>query len=136
MRYIELTGLPAPVAPSGVDVERTAPRVSIAALLARLQRAMTAGAGVRRSSASLKEVDVELSVVAAELSRVIRAEGADPVATAELSNLTILAHALVSAATAREESRGTHWREDHPDTDPRYRFRYLLRMRANGRADR
>jgi L-aspartate oxidase len=126
MRRIELTELPIREAPSGAEVDRAAARVSVAALLERLQRAMTAGAGVRRSSTSLKEVDLELSVVAAELSGVIRSEGADPVAAAELSNLATLAHALVSVAAAREESRGTHWREDHPETDPRYRVRYLV----------
>lgn len=124
-RRIELTELPFPErlpGDAGVNADDLG---SVAALLARLQRAMTTGAGVRRSATSLEEVDVELSAVVAELSGVVQVEGADPVAVAELSNLATLAHALVRVAIAREESRGTHWRDDHPDTDPRYRVRYL-----------
>lgn len=134
LRRIELTELPAPGTPSGAASDSADGRVSVAALLERLQRAMTAGAGVRRSAASLEEVDTELSAVVAELSGVKRAEDTDPVAVAELSNLATLAHALVSAAVTREESRGTHWRDDHPDTDPRYRVRYVFERRADRRS--
>ncbi|HEY4571014.1 MAG TPA: hypothetical protein VIH10_16205, partial [Kribbella sp.] len=35
----------------------------------------------------------------------------------EATNLVTVASALIAAATAREESRGSHWREDHPDRD-------------------
>jgi L-aspartate oxidase len=124
-RRIELADLPVTGSPLKTSSDGAGGRVSVAGLLDRLQRAMTAGAGVRRSAASLEVVDLELSVVGAELSGVVGAEGTDPVAVAELSNLVTLAHALVSAAVARAESRGTHWRDDHPDTDPRYRIRYL-----------
>lgn len=125
MRRIELTNLSTTRTPSGALGDGAADRVSIAALLARLQGAMTTGAGVRRSAGSLEEVALEIAGVVAALSRVIRAEGTDQVAAAELSNLITLAHALVSAAVARAESRGTHWRDDHPDTDPLQRVRYL-----------
>ena len=37
----------------------------------------------------------------------------------EATNLVTVASALIAAATAREESRGSHWREDHPDRDDR-----------------
>jgi L-aspartate oxidase len=34
----------------------------------------------------------------------------------EATNVATVAAALLAAATLREESRGCHWREDHPDT--------------------
>jgi L-aspartate oxidase len=37
------------------------------------------------------------------------------VAAWEATNLVTVASALVSAATRREETRGCHWREDHPE---------------------
>jgi L-aspartate oxidase len=78
-----------------------------------LQRAMTMGAGVLRSAASL-----------AETQRVVDALG-DP-ADRELANLLVVARALLTAATAREESRGAHTRTDFPDTDPRFELRLVL----------
>jgi succinate dehydrogenase/fumarate reductase flavoprotein subunit len=35
----------------------------------------------------------------------------------EATNLLTVATALVHAARLREETRGSHWREDHPDKD-------------------
>jgi L-aspartate oxidase len=74
---------------------------------------MTMGAGVIRSAASL-----------AETQRVVDALG-DP-ADPELDNLLVVARALLTAATAREESRGAHTRTDFPDTDPRFELRLVL----------
>ncbi|GAA1821077.1 L-aspartate oxidase [Luedemannella flava] len=72
-----------------------------------LQRAMTRGAGVLRSADSLAATGATL----AELS----ATRAKPnTATWEATNLVTVAGALVAAATTREETRGCHWREDHP----------------------
>lgn len=125
LHRIALGGLPAPATSSGAAGNGAEAGVSIAALVARLQRAMTAGAGVRRSADSLTEVAAELAAVAAGLAGIVHDGNVDPVAATELSNLVTLAHGLVTAATAREESRGTHWRDDHPDTDAAFRVRYL-----------
>jgi succinate dehydrogenase/fumarate reductase flavoprotein subunit len=35
----------------------------------------------------------------------------------ETTNLLTVAAVLVRAATLREETRGSHWRDDHPDRD-------------------
>jgi L-aspartate oxidase len=74
-----------------------------------LQRAMTTGAGVLRSGASL-----------AATAGVLVDLGARPAAAGtgswEATNLVTVAAALVAAATRREETRGSHWREDHPET--------------------
>jgi L-aspartate oxidase len=76
-----------------------------------LQRAMTLGAGVIRSADGLSEA-------AGTLEKLITQVAAQPgTAGWEATNLVTVAAALIAAACAREESRGSHWREDHPDRD-------------------
>ncbi|MDQ1365216.1 MAG: L-aspartate oxidase [Acidimicrobiaceae bacterium] len=86
----------------------------------QLQRAMTAGAGGLRSAQSL--ADTEHTVVSV-------AAAAGPLAPPELRNLLVVAQALLTAAAAREESRGSHVRSDFPDIEPSFSHRFVLRMR-------
>jgi L-aspartate oxidase len=73
---------------------------------AALQRAMSRGAGVLRSAASLREA----------ADAVDRAEPGTPGTAAwEATNLYTVAAALIGAAAVREETRGCHWREDFPE---------------------
>ena len=46
--------------------------------------------------------------------------------TEEVANLLVVSRALVDAALAREESRGTHTRLDFPDTDPAFLGRLVF----------
>jgi L-aspartate oxidase len=76
-----------------------------------LQRAMTIGAGVIRSATGLSDAG-------ATLGKLIEQPAGEPGTPGwEATNLVTVASALIAAATAREESRGSHWREDHPDRD-------------------
>ncbi len=84
-----------------------------------LQRAMTAGAGVLRSAASLGEVEQAVARAAASTA----GEGS---AVAELRNLVEVGWGLVAAAAAREESRGAHTRLDFPRTVDAFRHRHVL----------
>jgi L-aspartate oxidase len=90
-------------------------------LRALLQQAMTAGAGVLRSSSSLAQASATLDAVAAQLPD--GGEGAAP-GWAPLANLVEVGRALVAAALAREESRGNHTRVEFPS--PRDQF--LVRL--------
>jgi L-aspartate oxidase len=87
----------------------------------RLQRAMTAGAGVLRSEESLTETMATIDEIAAA----VRASGETSTDMAEIRNLLDVAAALVHGATVRAESRGNHWRADHLDTDPAFRVRLV-----------
>jgi L-aspartate oxidase len=78
---------------------------------ARLQQTMTDRAGVLRSSDGLRQGAAELAALAAE-----RAEVPD-VRSWETTNLHTVATALLGSALAREETRGSHWREDFPERD-------------------
>jgi L-aspartate oxidase len=85
----------------------------------QLQRAMTAGAGVLRSAASLAETD-------AVVARLAEVGGGSDASWSELANLLVGARGLLSAATAREESRGAHGRTDFPATSANFAHRFLL----------
>ncbi|OIV37319.1 L-aspartate oxidase [Mangrovactinospora gilvigrisea] len=87
-----------------------------------LQRAMSAGAGVVRTERSLAEAAAILAGLAAEPSK--RAEPSQE--TWENANLHLVARALVEAARVRRETRGCHWREDHPERDDAQGRRRLL----------
>jgi L-aspartate oxidase len=96
-----------------------------------LQRVMTVGAGVIRSTAGLAEAGERLA-------KLIELPAGEPGTPGwEATNLVTVASALLTAATAREESRGSHWREDHPDRDDaRWSGNLDLTLPADGDAAR
>jgi L-aspartate oxidase len=107
----------APQAPAARDAG------DVATLRDRLQRAMTHDAGVMRDAESLERAGRALDD--AEAGR--RALGSAPRDDVwELANLGVVGHALVAAAAARQESRGTHTRLDHPERSDAYLGRFVL----------
>jgi L-aspartate oxidase len=76
-----------------------------------LQRTMTRGAGVVRTAGSL-------AAAASEVNQLAPVPG-------ELANLVMVAGALIAAATAREESRGGHRREDFPARSEVFSHRFV-----------
>jgi len=83
----------------------------------QLQAAMTNWAGVVRDASSLEKASDALESVVSCLS------GGVDRPTAEMRNLTDLARALLEAATAREETRGSQARSDFPETSPLFHCR-------------
>ncbi len=76
---------------------------------AELQQVMSARAGVLRDGAGLGSA-------AEHLQRLRQRAPGQPCTEAwEATNLHLAASALVAAAAAREETRGSHWRQDFPD---------------------
>jgi L-aspartate oxidase len=84
------------------------------------QRAMTRGAGVVRSEASLAGARAALAEAVSVLGHPAASVGAG-----ELANLLQLADALLASATARTESRGSHARAEYPETEPSWRRRLV-----------
>jgi L-aspartate oxidase len=76
---------------------------------AELQRSMTRGAGVLRSADSLHGTAKELARLGEQCGRPHKAAW-------EATNLLTVAATLVANATTRRETRGCHWRDDHPAT--------------------
>ncbi|MER7947766.1 L-aspartate oxidase [Streptomyces sp. NPDC096079] len=108
---------------AGVPVPPPAPvplPLPVAGARTRIQRIMTAGAGVLRSESSLREAAEALEALHSDAV----AGGDDDTKAGEpgvdaweTTNLLCVARVLVAAARRREETRGCHWREDHPDRD-------------------
>jgi L-aspartate oxidase len=86
----------------------------------RLQRAMTEGAGVLRSTESLAAAAAEVVSVAA-----VAAACPPGRAAGEVANLAAVATALLRAADARVETRGAHARVEYPEARPAWRRRLV-----------
>ena len=76
-----------------------------------LQELMTARVGVLRSAAGLAAARDALADLAGR-----RTDDVDQAAW-ETTNLVTISTALAEAAARREETRGSHWRDDFPDRD-------------------
>ncbi|WP_328731803.1 L-aspartate oxidase [Streptomyces caniferus] len=124
-------------APATDPAPASAPRTTLPLLAPEtrtaVQRTMTAGAGVLRSAGSLAHAAAELDRLhreATEASAGTTHKAPEPGVEAwEATNLLCVARVLVAAAQRRAETRGCHWREDHPDRDDaswRRHFRITL----------
>ncbi|MEU0243090.1 L-aspartate oxidase [Streptomyces sp. NPDC006235] len=85
-----------------------------------IQRIMTNGAGVLRSAESLTKAADQLQQLHTDARDALAENGKTAEAgvdTWEATNLLCVARVLVAAARLREETRGCHWREDHPERD-------------------
>jgi L-aspartate oxidase len=100
-----------------------------------VQQAMTERAGVLRSREGLEDGAGAIDVLAEKGS-------AEPGTEAwETTNLLTVSRGLVAAALAREETRGSHWRDDFPERDDDRWARHLdvrlvdgeVRLRPTGR---
>ena len=92
-----------------------------------LQQVMSADAGVLRSAVSLEDARRQLAGLA-------EARGANPSTEDwETTNLHQLATVLVHHAQLREETRGSHWREDFPEiNDHDWRVHLVTRVQPDG----
>jgi L-aspartate oxidase len=96
---------------------------------AEVAHVMTEGAGVLRSDESLARTQQRLAELAGMGSD-------DPCTeTWEATNLHTVATFLVAAARRREETRGSHWREDFPDRDDEHWRARLVGRLAAGECD-
>ncbi|MER8068442.1 L-aspartate oxidase [Streptomyces sp. NPDC094034] len=116
---------PPPVEPSATTV--LLPLIAPEAR-AGIQRIMSSGAGVLRSARSLGTAAAALEAVYEQAQD---HEGPGKAAVPgveswETSNLLCVARVLVAAALEREETRGCHWREDHPERDDANWARHLV----------
>lgn len=93
--------------------EKTVKDIDFCAMKKKLQEIMTSNVGIIRSEESLSKAMKMISGMKSEI------EGARVVHTShmEVVNMLTLAELVVKAAILRQESRGAHFRTDHPATD-------------------
>jgi L-aspartate oxidase len=104
---------PAPPQRAGI------PGLDLVAALSPLRAAMSAGAGVVRDARGLGRALAALDDFARQ------PVCSDP----RVADAAIVARAVVRAALARRESRGTHFRRDYASSDPRWAARAFVRSR-------
>lgn len=93
-----------------------------------MQRIMDEDAGVLRSAASLRRA-------ATWLTEAVRTAPPDVSPTTEnweTTNIMTIAQVLVRHALLREETRGSHWREDFPESETDWQARLVTHMDATG----
>jgi aspartate oxidase len=91
----------------------------------RVRRLMTDRVGVVRSGEGLAEAVAELEGVGVGLGD----QGPEGF---EVANLVQLGRVVAVLAARREESRGGHWRSDHPAPVEAWRVRQTLARTADG----
>lgn len=97
-----------------------------AAIVPTLQWTMSEYAGVLRSADGLRKADDELATLALQTTDDVGVEAW------QATNLVTVSAALLAAASAREETRGSHWREDFPERDD---VRWFGHLDSSARAD-
>ncbi len=109
-------------------VERATVHGNVAVPRRAVQELMTDGVGVLRTEESLTTALNGLSAM--PVSAASDRGGTD---AWEVSNLQALGVVLSAHALARQETRGSHWREDYPDVDDRrWRVRLIARVDPDG----
>jgi L-aspartate oxidase len=88
---------------------------------------MSSSVGALRSGAGLAGATRRLAALAGRT-----ADAAPGVASWEATDLLTVATALTAAAAEREETRGCHWREDHPGAEEAWRLHLDVRLDAGG----
>jgi L-aspartate oxidase len=97
-----------PYADPAPDLRRAG--VVAAEVRTAMQATMTERVGVLRSADGL-------AIAAKALEDLAGTGGEEGTAAWETSNLVSISAALTEAATLREETRGSHWRDDFPERD-------------------
>ncbi|MGH8893412.1 MAG: L-aspartate oxidase [Actinomycetes bacterium] len=89
-------------------------------------RTMSANVGVLRDDRSLRDAGTELMELRLKDSTAACTEAW------EATNLHLVASALAGAALQREETRGSHWRQDFPDRDDEQWRAHLVTRLTDG----
>lgn len=93
-----------------------------------IQNSMTRNVGVLRSASSTQNAIDDLAPLNISMPEVL-----PNTKNWETSNLHTVATAIALAAHVREETRGSHWREDFPETEKTWLKRVLINSDKSGK---
>ncbi|QTE31256.1 L-aspartate oxidase [Pengzhenrongella sicca] len=114
-------------------VERPGPDALVAAAArSRIQAAASAGPGVIRSEEGLLRAAERLGAVRTDAHHAVGIVAAPQPGEWETTNVHQVATVLTQAALARTESRGGHFRSDHPAPDEAWRLRLAATLAPDG----
>jgi fumarate reductase flavoprotein subunit len=116
-------------------LRKTGGRERVATLRAEMQRTMEEGAGIYRCHAALEEAAERLQALQERFRDVALDDrshtfNTELTAALELAYMLDVSAAIVHAALARRESRGSHQRTDHPHRDDEQFLRHSLAYRG------
>ncbi|WP_138757981.1 L-aspartate oxidase [Modestobacter altitudinis] len=115
-----------PVPTAGEPADARPEGLVDAAARADLTGTMSARVGALRSGTGLAAAAERLAALGERTT-------ADPgVPGWETTDLLTVATAITAAAAAREETRGCHWREDHPEAEEDWRVHLDVRLDGDG----
>ena len=105
-----------------------------------LQDLMQANVGIVRNDADMKKALQAIQELKQRAGKVASGGNRDYNpgwhTALDLKNLLTVSEAVTLAAIERKESRGGHFREDHPDKDPSYgTFNFVVRRGPGGRPE-
>ncbi|MDO8106595.1 L-aspartate oxidase [Isoptericola sp. b441] len=109
------------------------PALVAAPARSRIQRLAASGPGVIRRVDGLTQAKERLAALPTRADRAPGVQAAPQAAEWETTNLHQVATVLTETALRRTETRGGHYREDHPDRDDAsWRVRQVVRLTPDG----
>lgn len=121
------------LAPNVPTVPPNSARAGLKFIIDATRQLMSRHVGVLRSGSGLNAASSELSTLDAQLQRLSKrheprdvSSAAMPVLWGEARNLLLVARLVTLAAMRREESRGAHYRDDHPMSKHEWQWRQTL----------
>jgi succinate dehydrogenase / fumarate reductase flavoprotein subunit len=110
--------------------------VSAFELVARLGAVMSASCGILRDHAGLRAGAEQVAALREDLARLRvgdrgRSHNGELVRSLEAENMITVAEAILASALDRSESRGAHFRRDHPARDDARWLRHVLVRRGD-----
>jgi len=122
--------IPTPPA-SPLEFHRRPGEASLSEVEAHLRRIMWEQVGLLRSAASLKRAHEEIQACRSSLEGCAIRNPKEWLHHRTLQGMCVVAEAVTVSALTREESRGPHYRNDHPFQDKRWLGSVEVRLRAS-----